>query len=297
MSSLRRLQKAENHYKYAVFGYVNQIERQYHLTPMPNMVAYLCLSYYFVPEQISNSINQLHISDDRLTASHCDQNKCSVVHFHRWFQSTSNLIASWTFKINELHKDGKLFFGFVSEEIKQMDRNFPPRFKSEEHAMYLMTESHTAFAQCDGNLVGSDNGVYLRCDDTVVITLDLQEQQIRQQVLGLQEEVVFSNIKKSEGIKYKMASILCSHGDSLTLQKCEIMHRSPIKDPGAPELPRRTENPCFTGHGWSPYIPCTRCWCAKTRCSARRRPCDRCIRFGQEQECQDRPPTSRLTWV
>eukprot|EP00484_Ammonia_sp_Unknown_P026476 CAMPEP_0197027596 /NCGR_PEP_ID=MMETSP1384-20130603/7479_1 /TAXON_ID=29189 /ORGANISM="Ammonia sp." /LENGTH=257 /DNA_ID=CAMNT_0042456461 /DNA_START=1 /DNA_END=775 /DNA_ORIENTATION=- len=200
------------------------------------MVAYLCLSYYFVPEQISNSINQLHISDDRLTASHCDQNKCSVVHFHRWFQSTSNLIASWTFKINELHKDGKLFFGFVSEEIKQMDRNFPPRFKSEEHAMYLMTESHTAFAQCDGNLVGSDNGVYLRCDDTVVITLDLQEQQIRQQALGLQEEVVFSNIKKSEGIKYKMASILCSHGDSLTLQKCEIMHRSPIKDPGAPEL-------------------------------------------------------------
>mmetsp|Transcript_39322 Transcript_39322/g.62822 ORF Transcript_39322/g.62822 Transcript_39322/m.62822 type:complete len:288 (-) Transcript_39322:143-1006(-) len=71
----------------------------------------------------------------------------------------------------------------------------------------------------------------------------------------------------------------------------EINHKEYVSnEEEGEEAKRKIKNPSTRRKHTA--IACVCCWRAKTRCSVKR-PCERCVRLGQEHKCVDRPAVSR----
>ena len=139
--------------------------------------------------------------DDYQTTTYCK----------KWIPSTSNIIATWKFKINNICKYSQIIVGITCNDDCQ-NSDFTEKNKTATYAL----ESNGDWSIANGiSSLEKFDGREFTVDDEITFILNLSERKINFQVNAGQEFQVWTNIKVSDNIKYKFAI-------NLEEEDCEI---------------------------------------------------------------------------
>ena len=96
--SLKRVKSANKHFKFSVFGYLRDHEKQESIN-IPMMIKYICLNYYLLTDKFTKCGNQITLHDDNHIA--IDIEKCNTAYGEIIIndKDTSIGLYEWTFNV------------------------------------------------------------------------------------------------------------------------------------------------------------------------------------------------------
>eukprot|EP01084_Bolivina_argentea_P043593 80298_1 len=208
MSNLEVSKRANQQIKSIVFGYIREQESYLlYNCNIPLLISYTCLSFYYVPEFISKArTDYFEISDDKMTIKnirgHCSVDKHAIF-CNQWITSTLNIIAKWTFLIQ--NRAGNLYFGLASND-EYLNNDF---CRPSNEPCYQIANHGGKYAHDIPFNFGNNKLKQFGNSDTVVFYLDLISNEQYGiwsfQINGKDKIVIFNDVRKGDYIQYKMA--------------------------------------------------------------------------------------------
>ena len=110
---LQTLKKADNIFQDdAVFGYIREMENELSLAPIPRLVAYCCLAFFYCqPEHFYKCSKAIQISGKKLIITKKrfqPKTYNNISYCNHWINSISKKTIIWKFKINGVSTTGSI---------------------------------------------------------------------------------------------------------------------------------------------------------------------------------------------
>eukprot|EP01084_Bolivina_argentea_P026656 49590_1 len=217
-----KLKRVDNHSKDLVFGYIRRIQNALSFRDIPPLVCHICLSYYYEDEFFSSAGTEVTISNDRMTIfKHANISGWSNTSYGNiWIDSHIPQIAKWTIRTksisankgaNDLHLSGVYVF-FLSHDGKENED-----CTSDEPVYGIADDTAFVIMACDGDHAEIQSEEWrLPRDKNIVMVLNTNDATISC-ITGDKCVEIFTNIKISENIRYKLGINLYYQNDSVSL--------------------------------------------------------------------------------
>ena len=193
--AFKQLSKIDKRAKYTVYGWIRRQEKSLISTHFPSMITAICI-LYFSEEEVFAIINKgIKLSENKKRITMVDFIQQSIDNNYGLIEipSISDGLYKWDLKIiRETYGNG-INIGIASKETR--DRHFI----SNNAMYYLVCANHSK--SCNSTSWRTDNE-WFQTGDKVSIILDLKQAQMRMSVNDRHEMTLFTNIQKSDDIKY-----------------------------------------------------------------------------------------------
>eukprot|EP01084_Bolivina_argentea_P118376 210050_1 len=214
MSSLQQLKYVNKKFKYCVFGYIRESESKLELPPIPMLISYICLSYYYFADFFSKAReDHFKISNDKLTITnikYCDYRNHSIF-LNEWIDATSNTIVTWTFTFKNTND---VIVGLALEEDINEDFCFGKK------PTYAIASWGGNFL--NGMMRGNFTQPVFGGNDNVEFVLNLKNGTFGCRIGNKPINIAFENVSRHNGIKYKLAMQLRTIEDAVTIMNFSI---------------------------------------------------------------------------
>ena len=220
MASLQVGKNAAKRSKSTIFGYLREQESLLKLSipSIPPIIAYLCIAYFDNPEFFARAREDCFvISNDKLTVTNIAEIvwRKHCIYLNQWIESTSKLIATWTFKIDEM-RDGRYSVSFVIVS-KEHDVNRRPR----DDPYYGFVDNGSMSTALGINC--ADKNATFGGGDQIRIKLDLSKATTSIRVNDKNEVISRSKVQISDHIKYKMTVLLTPLNSIVSLKEFTLV--------------------------------------------------------------------------
>eukprot|EP01084_Bolivina_argentea_P173912 301254_1 len=217
--SVKSSKQASNRVKSLVFGYIREHESLESIN-IPSLISYTCLTYYFVHEFFSKAReDHFKISDDKMMVTKIEGNGHldHTIYCNQWINTSSNIIAKWTFSVQNDSNVKSMYFGLASND-KIIDEDF---CSQDNGPCYEISSAGDKFSHTfpGGYPLGSEFGWH--SNGTITFILDLTNLTFAIQINDEKPKAIFNDIEKGNDIKYKMAVQLCDKNDCVILKEYE----------------------------------------------------------------------------
>ena len=211
------MSETQKRFEYAVFGYVRFLESSLDLQVVPEPIAWIIFSYYYLTDYFSRFRDDwFRISHDKMRISNLRSASWSwhSVFLNEWIQSTSNTINEWTFSFE---KASSLVVGIVSslEDVKQ---DFSLKGNHPNYAVMSRYGDIYINGGTAKDWRPQKWKSYSLCDDvTFILNLSTAtfSMKIPKESINI---TLINNITISQDVKYQFALQSCDH-DSVVILK------------------------------------------------------------------------------
>ena len=177
------------------------------------MIHYLCLQFYFHGEYFAKSDNNSEISNDKMIAK--ELSKCNdfyaAIYGKLSIDSMSNSIATWTFKLLQLHNErdgsGIRIFLLTDELRSGKSTHFYFYNNGKSYGNPLSPFRYSLFHKPPKFETG----------DIIKLTLDTKDALIKLQKNNDEEVTIFKDIQREINIKYKIGIRLLEKNNAIEI--------------------------------------------------------------------------------
>lgn len=198
---IKSLKRIGNKYKFAVFGYIRELQNELLLDVIPDLIIYTCLGFYYQEiDEFETWDEQITVSDDKLRITRNDSYRYdaySNAYCKIWIDSDIKQIAKWKLKI---HHVGGSWRGVMIRLI------------STDKDMF----KQPSYGFCNGGATYTNGpytnrkGKHLNAGDIITVSLNLKNEKASFECIDQEGEttVIYDGIEKGKDIKYKLAFLL-----------------------------------------------------------------------------------------
>eukprot|EP01084_Bolivina_argentea_P303885 524752_1 len=215
---IERIKKIDDETRKIVFGYIRNTQYQLCLNNnnpfyiISELITYTCMLFYYTPQVFVNPPDCLKLSgidNNTITKIKDGTSWLNSIYTGKWIESNTNKIHKWNVKVHVNPYAYGIAIGIVNNK-HVMDINNP--FNTENG--YLYNNYNTLVK--DGESI-NNKGIPYSTNDEMLFILDLNRAMILCSKNKGKEKMLFSNIPKSDDIKYKLALSMYCHKDSITV--------------------------------------------------------------------------------
>lgn len=222
VSFFKLLSKVDNRSRYAVHGWIRNVEHKLQINYIPNklssipcMVSSICILYFRDDETFDTTSHSVILSSDHKSitkrANHFDwSNNCyGIIEV----DSQSQLICQWDLKINRSIYNHGIRVGLLATESLNKQIPVSDNYyiywshpssgkKTHHHAYYIADDVYNRWTGYNGRWFGYGNRFVE--DNEVSICLDLKKSEIRFLVNFIDQGIAFTKIRKGPDIRYRL---------------------------------------------------------------------------------------------
>ena len=221
------LRKVDERSQLVVFGYIRNVEIEFDSNssnPIPPLISYICLMYFYVIEYFEFIGNHIKLSENKSTISKTDNGWTSTSYGSVITPSTDPLTAKWFIKLIN-PKNANIIIGIQSSNI---DINQPftwNRTGDMYYGFYLATgtkhqnKSDYRIRSC---IYVKTTQLYKK-DDIIIMELNMDQRYIRfyhnDQDLG----IAFRDIEQNQDLDYRLCVALYGKDVVIKINKIDII--------------------------------------------------------------------------
>ena len=205
---------ADESTKLLIFGYVRDINNKMKISNnIPDLICFIIILYCMDEEYFDKPGQHIQISEDKLSmirSSGIGYN--NTTYCKQWIPSVSNMIITWKFKVETY--TGTILLGiagnideFQNDDFTDYGNDTAPVYALSNNGVWESTKSDTTKFK---SWAFSDN-------DEMTFILNLKDGNISFQVNNDKKQMIWSNIKMGQEIKYKFAIVLFKEYTKISL--------------------------------------------------------------------------------
>ena len=204
---------ADDSTKLLIFGYVRDNNIKMRISNnIPDLICFIIILYCMNEEYFDKPGQNIHISDDKLSITRISGTGYdNTTYCKQWIPSISKMIITWKFKVETY--TGTILLGitanfdtFQNDDFTDYGNDIAPVYALSNNGVWESTQSDKAFKSWAYS-----------ANDEITFILNLKDGNITFQVNNDIKQIIWSDIKMSEEIKYKLAVVLFKMNTKLSL--------------------------------------------------------------------------------
>ena len=208
--------KADKKTNLLVYGFIRDINHMDVASAnIPDLILFVIILYLMEKEYFDKHGKFDKISDDKLTVTSTleDDNLQeydNTTYGHQWIPSISKVIVTWKFK----GKNNRFIMMGITSNDNCQSYDFSINNKATTYAFTSDGQWSTENGKSKATI---DNAIIFKRDDKISFILDLINREILIQVNDNEKKVLWTDIKVSDEIKYKLAVCMVWNKNEITL--------------------------------------------------------------------------------
>ena len=232
----QKVNRIEDVYKNAVFGYVRSMEKRLSVCSIPALISYIILNYYYLSDYFAKYGKQVKVSNDNMKATKVAEIGArydNMTFGNVWIDSSIPQIATWTLRTStnegEDEEGGPAMYVCIISDDSETDIQ-KPLYEYSYPFYALVCDSYSVYdnnhnddnCKFHGDLIEDEMNDVLLDGAEFSISLNTADKTIsikkeKYQYYTGKTIVLYENIRIATNIKYKLGFILYELKDSMSL--------------------------------------------------------------------------------